>query len=126
VNLNDGTVDGGIFKVGLTTHRIEQTLENTRFGPSAEASKLAVPLTETRRQITPRLPRPDTPEDRFQKQTVVLRRGPRITGLTQQMLFKPLPKGICHHEPLTVHSNLHFGSLKQKSAKMGILIVHRP
>jgi hypothetical protein len=125
VNLNDGAVDEGIFKVGFIIHRIEKTLENTCFGPSAETPELAIPLPKRRRQIAPRRPCPDSPKDCFQKQTVILRRGPRIAGLARQMLFKPLPEGICHHEPLIVHSNLHFGSLNQKSAQMGILIVHR-
>jgi hypothetical protein len=47
VNLNDGAVDERIFKVRFITHGIEKTIENTRFGPSAEASELAVLLIVT-------------------------------------------------------------------------------
>ena len=126
VNLNDGAVDERIFKVELVTHRVEKTFKYACLGPAAETSELAVPLPETRRQVAPRRACPNAPEDRFQKQTVILRRGPRVAGLARQMRFKPLSKGICHNEPLIVHSNLHFGSLNHKSANMGILIVHGP
>jgi len=53
VNLNDGVVDKRVFKIGVATHGIEKNLEHTRFGPSAEPSKLAVPFTESGRQIAP-------------------------------------------------------------------------
>jgi len=36
------------------------------------------------------------------------------------------PDLIFQHKPLIVHSILHFGSLNQISASLGILNVHRP
>ena len=77
-------------------------------------------------QITPRRPGAYPPEDGLQKQTIVLCRDTSIADLTWKMWLKPLPQHVRHHKTLFAHSNLHFGSLNQKSDKMGILNVHRP
>lgn len=126
VNRNDGAVDECVFEVWVIAHGVEKTLENARLCPPQKSPELAVPVAELGRQVALGRSRPHPPEYRFQKQTVVLISCSSIAGFPRPVRFKPLPHPICHHKPLLVHSNLHFGSLNQKSLRMGILIVHRP
>jgi hypothetical protein len=126
VNRNDGAVDEGVLEIGVASHRIEKRLENARLRPSAEAPELGVPVAESRWQVTPGGPGANPPEHGLRKKPIVLRRCTRIAGFPWQIRLKSLPQPIRHHKPLLVHSNLHFGSLNQKSNPRGILIVHRP
>jgi len=73
------------FEVGVTTHRIEKTLEYTRLGPSAEPPELAVPVAESRRQVAPWRASPNRPENGFQKQTTTLCRRPGVADIPRQM-----------------------------------------
>ena len=40
MNLNDGAVYECVFKVGVTAHGFEKTLEYTRLGPATKATEL--------------------------------------------------------------------------------------
>jgi hypothetical protein len=118
VNRNDGAVDEGVLEIGVASHRIEKRLENARLRPSAEAPELGVPVAESRWQVTPGGPGANPPEHGLRKKPIVLRRCTRIAGFPWQIRLKSLPQPIRHHKPLLVHSNLHFGSFLENSARL--------
>ena len=126
MDLDDSAINQSIFKVRAFTHHLEKTLEYTGLGPPAKPPELAIPMAKGRWQIAPRRAGAHPLQDRLQKQTVVFCRCSGIADLTWKVRLKPLPQDVRYHKPLLVHSNLHFGSLNQKSNPMGILNVHGP
>ena len=101
--LNEAVIAGA--QLGVTVHGIEKSVEYAPLGPATKTPKPAVPVAESRRQVVPWCAGPNPPKNGFQKQTMIVCRGPPVAGPSQQMRRKPLPHMIRYHKAMFVHSN---------------------
>ena len=70
---HDGGVDHHVFVVVIARQQLENALENAAFRPSAEALVHDLPVTETRRKITPGDSRSVSVKNGFDEQPIVRR-----------------------------------------------------
>jgi hypothetical protein len=82
MDLDDRCVDHGVFHVRLLRAGFEKSKEDIGFNPVAVSLENRVPLAEERRKVAPRAARPNDPENRFDKPTIVAPASPRVRGLS--------------------------------------------
>jgi hypothetical protein len=103
VRLDDRAVNEYVLEVELVRQRVENTLEDARKRPAAEALEDAVPIAEALRKVAPGRSRPGPPENGFEKSPVVRRSGAGIGRLAGQHVLDPRPHGVGKHSPVCIH-----------------------
>jgi hypothetical protein len=94
VNPDNCAVNNCVFKIWIAGQGIENFLENSLPGPAPETAERAVPGSEAPGQVTPRRPRPHDPQNRFDEETVIDGRPPRVAALARQKRRNLLVLGI--------------------------------
>jgi hypothetical protein len=88
---HNGGIDHHVFVVVITRQRLENTLKNPAFRPSAEALIDNLPIAKAPRQIAPRDPGSKAKENRFDEQAIVRRSSSHVTFAARQKVFDPFP-----------------------------------
>ena len=70
VGSHDRRVDHGVFIIGVVCQGLEKTLPNAAHRPSGETLMRIAPAAKTFRQIAPRCPHTEFPDDRVDKKTI--------------------------------------------------------
>ena len=88
---HDGGVDHHVFVVVIARQQLENALENAAFRPSAEALVHDLPVTETRRKITPGDSRSVSVKNGFDEQPIVRRIAADMAFTAGQEILDPIP-----------------------------------
>jgi hypothetical protein len=98
VDPDERAINEDIFEIGIVAERLENPLPNALLRPAPEACICRKPLAERCRQIAPRRSRPRNPENRFDKEPVVMSAAAGIPGFTRQFRRNPLPLLVVQHQ----------------------------
>src|ERR1700722_9395834 len=96
---HNGTVDHGIFVVGVGCEVLKHPLPDTAFGPTAEPPVHLNAVTEPLRQIAPRHPGTITIEHRLHEQPIVRRGHPDRAFAPGQQALDSFPLVVAQSEP---------------------------
>jgi hypothetical protein len=106
VGAHDGRVDHHVFVVVIA----RQQLENAAFRPSAEALVHDLPVTETRRKITPGDSRSVSVKNGFDEQPIVRRIAADMAFMAGQEILDPIPLVVSQpkapHGSALLHADL--------------------
>jgi hypothetical protein len=119
---DDGSIEDHVFEVGIRRQSLENPVEHTAFGPSAESLEDRIPVPEILGKVAPGRSNPRDPEDPFEEPPVVCRRAARIADFSRKKRRDPLPLIIAQDH--TIQGHLLFGALKQILPALGSL--YRP
>jgi hypothetical protein len=84
-------VDEDVFEIGIIRQGFENALPHALLRPTPKAGVDGEPFAEFFRQIAPGRAGPCDPQNRLDKQPIVMRGGPRITLLARQFWRNPVP-----------------------------------
>jgi len=96
----DGGVEHHVFVVVIARQDLKNALENAAFRPSAEALMDDLPVTKTRRQITPGNARAVSVKNGLDKQPVVRCRAPDMAFTARQKILDPFPLVVSQSKAL--------------------------
>ena len=119
VRLDDGAVDGQVFKVELFGQSPENTPGNTGPRPAAEPFAHTVPLAETFRKVPSGRPDPLPPEHRCREKPVVLCGASGVGFPVRKNVFDTLPHEVGQHCSVGVYGlyilllRRRFGALRE-------------
>src|SRR5271169_3614587 len=91
VSSNDGTIDYGVFVVGIRRQRLEHPLPNASLCPATMTRVHLLPLPKSLRQIPPRDARSVSEQHRLEEQSIVFRRHPDMPLTARKQVFNPFP-----------------------------------
>ena len=97
---HDGGVDHHVFVVVIARQQLENALENAAFRPSAEALVHDLPVTETRRKITPGDSRSVSVKNGFDEQPIVRRIAADMAFTAGQEILDPIPLVVSQSKAL--------------------------
>ena len=107
---DNGGIDDAVTKVGVSNQGFEDAMPKANFCPAVEPHKDTVPVAKFRGQETPWRTTTHDPENRINKQPVVLTRDTTITLLTRHKWRDQFPLRICqfsaNHDCLPQKSSL--------------------
>jgi hypothetical protein len=104
VNPHDGSVNHGVFHVGIAGDRLKYPFENAGFYPISAACEHGIPVAKQRWQIAPRAARPRNPQYRLQEKPIIATRAARVSGLAKAVRLHKPPLLIGENE--SIHAKL--------------------
>src|SRR5260370_7607435 len=96
MSAHNSGVDHHVLVVVITRQQLENALENSVLGPSAEALVDDLPIPETLRQIAPRDTRPIPLQHRIDEQSICGRGPAAMAPPPRQRLIDPIPLVITY------------------------------
>jgi len=91
VGAYDGAIQKRLFKVRILGQFCKYLPPDPVLRPARKARIYAVPTSELSGQIAPRAARTGNPQHRFDEQSIILPRAPRIPRFPWQHGLQPLP-----------------------------------
>src|ERR1700679_405312 len=115
MDLDVAGIDHQPFKVGLVDHLLQQLFPDALVAPAAETAMRIFPVPVVRRQIAPRRPGAQNPQNAIEKTTVILGDTAPLTSLSGKMRGKQFP-GVVAQIMTVIRGGWH--RLKSSSHKL--------